>query len=410
MKTINHISFSSSEGGAAIAARRLHFACLQAGLQSQMTVASGAPGVEIHRFSGRKTLRRVLQREIARHLRRKQQDQVDGLASLGAVASGVGKHLNAQPRQILNLHWINSDLMSIREVGALVHPVVWTMHDMWPFCGAEHYTEGQRWQDGYASGDRGFDLNRWVWQRKKRNWRRPFHVVTPSRWLGECVSSSALMEDWPVHVIPNAIDIDVWKPMHRSEARRKLGLPDDAPIVAFGAMGGDSDPRKGFSHLRDSLLALHDSGKFVRVLVFGADTHSVDLPFPVHFTGSLTEPAELRQVYASSDVFALPSRQDNLPNTGVEALSCGVPVVGFNIGGLPDLVPTESCGHLATPFEAAEFALGLAKVIDHQAEHEEQKISPMGAAARAHAEVTYAASVVASQYGALYDRIWESKT
>lgn len=410
MQLVNHISFSSSEGGAAIAARRLHAALTASGVQSRMTVGSGAAGPDIDLFTPRKTVTRIAQREVARHIRKKYQSQIAGLTSLGMVRSGLGHHLNAEPRQVLNLHWVNSDLISIREIGTLRHPVVWTMHDMWPFSGAEHYTENFGWKDGYAEGQNpGFDLNRWVWTRKRRHWKRPFHLVSPSNWLADCARSSALVQDWPVHVIPNAIDTDVWQPMSRKQARASLGLPLDEPIIGFGAMGGDSDPRKGFAHLRAALSILRDRGSKTRVLIFGAEEHDADLPVPAHFTGRHSDPEDLRAIYACADVFALPSRQDNLPNTGVEALSCGIPVVGFNIGGLPDLVATQSCGRLAKPFDETELADCLELTLKHQLEHRDQSASPMGAAARRHAETTYSMPVVAHQYKELYGAVWKAR-
>lgn len=141
---INHIT-ASFAGGARIAARRIHEACVGQGAQSRMTGMPGDAASEIEVYSPRRTLARTVQRELARHLRRRFASQVDGLSSLALPQSGLATHLNRQERQILNLHWIHSDMISIAETGRLTHPVVWTMHDMWPFCGAEHYTSPTGW-------------------------------------------------------------------------------------------------------------------------------------------------------------------------------------------------------------------------------------------------------------------------
>ncbi len=325
------------------------------------------------------------------------------MISLGFADSGLAQELNSQPRQLLNLHWVNWDMISISEIGALQHPVVWTLHDMWPFCGAAHYTEGEDWKSGYVNVG---GVHRWVWRRKARHWRRSIRIVTPSRWLADCVRDSALMRDWPVRVIPNAIDTDFWKPMPRARARAKLGLPPDVPLVLFGAMGGSSDPRKGFEHLRQALMRLHAEGRDIRLLVFGGGEIGAELPFPVHQPGEVTEPELLRAIYASADVFALPSRQDNLPNTGVESLACGTPIVGFDIGGMPDLVVTPDQGYLAKPFDAEDLARGLSEVLERQTTNLGESGSQMAEAARAHALATYAAPRVAQQYRALYEEIW----
>jgi glycosyltransferase involved in cell wall biosynthesis len=401
--SVNHIC-TTLAGGAGIAASRLHAACVADGLTSRITVAQGQAGPNIDLFTPKRTWRRTLQREAARHLRKRIEASESGLVSLALARSGLGQDLNREKRTVLNLHWINYDMISIAEIGTLRHPVVWTLHDMWPFCGAEHYTEGNGWKDGYAADKTG--LNRWVWRRKLRHWRRPYHIVTPSRWLAECVRESALMRDWPVLVIPNAIDTEFWAPMPRAEARAALALPPDVPLVLFGAMGGGSDPRKGFDHLREALLRLHAEGREMHLLVFGGGEADMGLPFPVHQPGEVKEPERLRALYGAADVFALPSRQDNLPNTGVESLACGTPVVGFDVGGLRDLVAGPDLGHLARPFDAADLAHGLAKVLDRQAAERGESGSPMVEATRAHALASYAAPKVASQYRALYKELW----
>lgn len=400
---VNHIC-TTLGGGAGIAARRLHEACVAAGVHSRMTVVQGEAGPDVSVTASTRSLPRTLQREIARHLRRRLEAHEPGMMSLALAQSRLGRELNRQPREIVNLHWVNWDMISIAEIGTLRHPVVWTLHDMWPFCGAEHYTEDDGWKHGYASG--GARLHRWVWQRKARHWQRPFDIVTPSRWLADCVRDSALMGDWPVHVIPNAIDTDLWAPMPREAARAALDLPLDVPLVLFGAMGGSSDPRKGFDHLREALLRLHAEGREIQLLMFGGGEAEMGLPFPVHQPGEVTEPERLRAIYAAADVFALPSRQDNLPNTGVESLACGTPVVGFDVGGLRDLVAGPDLGHLARPFDVADLACGLADVLDRQAAERGEAGSPMTEAARAHAVSNYAAPLVAGRYRALYEEIW----
>lgn len=264
-------------------------------------------------------------------------------------------------------------------------------------------------QGGYLSKTPdGWDLNAWVWKRKARHRTLPFHIVTPSRWLAKCAQSIALMQDWPVRVIPNAIDTEAWSPVPMRQARHALDLSPDVPLVLFGAMEGSSDLRKGFVHLRDALLRLHAEGRHLHLLVFGGGEEEMNLPFPVHFAGEVSDIARLRRIYAADDVFALPSRQDNLPSTGVETLACGTPMVGFDIGGLPDLVPHRDIGYLARPFEDEDLACGLVRVPDRQSQDPGRcggRGTVMSCTARAHATATYAASLVARQSLDLYHDI-----
>lgn len=129
---------------------------------------------------------------------------------------------------------------------------------MWAFCGAEHYTEDFRWKEGYHPDNRppyekGFDLNRWTQERKRKHWQKPMYIVAPSQWLGECVQQSALMRKWPVSVIPNPIDTEYWRPYDKNQVRQHLDLAAEIPLVLFGAMAGGKDPRKGFDFAKESI-------------------------------------------------------------------------------------------------------------------------------------------------------------
>jgi glycosyltransferase involved in cell wall biosynthesis len=276
---------------------------------------------------------------------------------------------------------------------------------MWAFCGAEHYTEGFRWRDGYTSSNRpcyegGFDLNRWTLERKRKHWKRPMHIVTPSRWMAECAKQSVLMRDWPISVIPNAIDTTVWQPVDKTLARQLLHLPSDVPLLLFGAMGGAQDPRKGFDLLRAALNHLRGQLPGLELVVFGqlAPKVPMDLGFPVHYTGHLHDDVSLRLLYSAADVKVIPSRQDNLPNTGVESLACGTPVVAFNTCGMPDIMLHQHTGFLAKPFDAENLAQGIQWVLADRARH-----SGLCTNARNDAGARFSCSVVSEQYMQVYN-------
>lgn len=146
------------------------------------------------------------------------------------------KRINESDVDIVHMHWVQGEMLSIADIGKIRKPVVWTLHDMWAFCGAEHLAWDDRWQDGYRRQNRplhesGFDLNRWTWQRKRKHWRRPFHIVCPSQWLAKCVRSSALMHSWPVTVVPNPIDTNRWQPVDQRFFQAPFGSATGLPLT-----------------------------------------------------------------------------------------------------------------------------------------------------------------------------------
>ena len=277
-----------------------------------------------------------------------------------------------------------------------------------PFCGAEHYTTDYRWRDGYCPHNRpdhegGFDLNCFTWQRKRKLWFRPLQIVCPSQWLADCVQDSALMAEWPVAVVPNPIDTECWQPIHQRLARQLLGLPQDCPLLLFGAMGGGNDPRKGMDLLLAALSQLRSEANLqnLQLLVFGQlePQSPPHLGFPLHYTGHLHDDLTLRVLYSAADVFVIPSRQDNLPNTSLEAHACGTPVVAFNTGGLPDIVDDRVSGALADPFEPASLAAAIRWVLN-----DSQRLKQLGASARSRAERLWNPTRVAGLYAEIYQQ------
>jgi glycosyltransferase involved in cell wall biosynthesis len=190
--------------------------------------------------------------------------------------------------------------------------------------------------------------------------------------------------------------------VERTVARGILGLPQDRPIVMFGAMGGTEDPRKGSDLLFAALGKLALSGLDADLLIVGevAPQAPPDLGFPVHYLGHLSDDVALRLAYAAADAFVLPSRLDNLPNTGVEALASGRPVIGFDTGGLPDIITHETNGYLARAFDVDDLARGIGWVLGLG-----EGWKRVSVAARTHAEETFAGDRIAERYAALYASI-----
>ena len=432
---ILHVNASDIIGGAARAAYRIHRSLVEHGavhgLSSQMrvisrlsddpTVISGPP-------AGQSPIWRRLQPRLVHQARRGFRTGNPSLHSIAWPATGLGAELHQRHRQgeaaLVHLHWLGDGTLSIEEIGHLPMPLVWTLHDQWAFCGAEHYTSpplpgenassDERFAAGYSPASRpshegGTDFNRRTWLRKRRSWRRPIHIVCPSHWLADCARRSTLMGDWPITVIPNPIDLNVWSPCDQAQARALLGLPAERSLVLFGAMGGSADPRKGADLLLEGLRRLLSqvSGtplEQLELVVFGQSrpAQPPDLCFPIHYSGHLYDDLSLRLLYAAVDVFVIPSRQDNLPNTGLEAHACGTPVVAFATGGLVDIVDHHNTGALAQPFDPLSLAAAIRWVLE-----DPQRRRQLGLAARQRAERFWDPARVAGSYAEVQEQALE---
>lgn len=405
MKVLS-VSFSDITGGAARAAYRLHHALRHKGVNSTMLVSNavagdwtveGPPSIKGKAIS---KIRDYLGQLLARTL--KTENKI--LHSPAFVPSRWSDRLNSSDSDIIHLHWINREMLSVTDIGRIRKPCIWTLHDMWPFCGAEHVTDELRWRYGYTKSNRpshehGFDLNRWTWERKLKRWQYPMNIVAPSRWLADCARQSKLMSTWPISVIPNAIDTNIWRPIEKSLARSLLHLPLDKPLLAFGAFGGLAEPHKGFDLLREALEQLRDQLPQLELLIFGqlSPKDAPSITFPVHYLGHLHDDVALNLLYSSADAVVIPSRIDNLPNAGLEAHACGTPVVAFDVCGLPDIVDQKKTGYLARPFDTGDLAAGLNWVLNDAG-----RGAALGIAARARAVRLWSCETVTAQYYNLY--------
>jgi glycosyltransferase involved in cell wall biosynthesis len=411
------LSSDDFSGGAQRAAYRLHCALLHEQVDSRMRVLRHQTAND--RVIAGRPPRSLKNKIITRGKRifedyRVRQFKTDNLImhTFGSESAGLVDELNRDPAEVLNLHWI-SQLLSIKDIARLRKPIVWTFHDMWAFCGGEHVAPDQsdsRFRAGYLdnnrpAGESGPDLNREAWEAKRLAWAtKKISVVTPSQWLAKCVRESVLFRDAPVHVIPNPLEMqELWRPMPRAFAKAALGLDLNKRFILAGSAGG-MPHLKGEDLLRDALAkvvaqrARHD--KAIELLIFGQyqPATSFDWPCPVHWLGPIRDDHVLATAYAAADVMVVPSRQDNLPNTAVEAQACGIPVAAFSIGGLPDIVKHQETGWLAPAFDTSDLASGIIWILDNP-----NRLDSLSQSARALALKKYANSVVAEQYQQAYE-------
>lgn len=327
--------------------------------------------------------------------------------SAGWATRLTAREVNARNSDIAHLHWVNGGFLSVEEIGKISKPIVWTFHDMWPFCGAEHLTKDTpdaRWRNGYEGSTdiKGFDFDRWVWRRKKEKWKNPMHIVAPSRWLADCVRQSDLMRKFPVHVIPNTLDIDTYKPIDKYVARHLFNLPINRKLILFGAIKGIQLPYKGWDLLMPALTQLAKICPDAEAVVFGQGVPEIQpaVPVKIHWMGHLYDDYSLAALYSAADVLVIPSRQESFGQTGSEAQACGCPVVAFDATGLKDVVENNKTGFLVTPYDHSELVNAISVIIKNK-----EVYHRFGSAARERAIRLWSNNVVSQKYCDLYQGV-----
>ena len=258
-----HVCFSNSGGGAAKAAYRLHQGMLAEGVESNLLVAQkqGDDPTVIGPSSKLRRLFYLFIGSVSRLILSFQNSRNPIYHSVNISPTFLHAVIDKFEADIVNLHWINDEMMSIAEIGKIKTPIVWTLHDSWAFCGAEHHAAigDVRYKEGYSSGNRpseygGPDIDRWTWKRKLKHWRlQRFIINAPSRWLAEQASSSKLFKQRMVTNIPNGINLSTFSPFPKTIARKRFGIPEDKSIILIGSIGAMNDPNKGYDLIQTTL-------------------------------------------------------------------------------------------------------------------------------------------------------------
>ncbi len=409
------LSTSDLNGGAPRAASRLHQGLIQAGVDAQMLVqtkmgdSAQVIGATSKLLKGLAITRPTL--DALPLLFYRQRDRTPNIYSCQWLPSRINAQIQALNPDLINLHWICGGYFPVETIAKFNRPLVWTLHDMWPFTGGCHYSQQcDRYQHSCGQcpilkSDQAGDLSRWLWQRKAKAWQNlNLTIVTPSKWLASCAKASSLFHNFPIKVIPNGLDIHKYQPIDKQLAKNLLELPSNKQIILFGAMGGTSDPRKGFQLLQTALqhLKLSISPDRVELLVYGSSrpARSVDLGFKTHYLGYLHDDISLAIAYAAAEVMVVPSTQEAFGQTASEALACGIPVVAFNTTGLKDIIDSQQNGYLATAFDPQDLARGIAWIIENS-----ERWHRLSECARAKVIQEFTIPIQADRYRQLFQEI-----
>lgn len=407
-----HLSASDNSGGSARSAYRIHDGLRRLGVESRMLVGwrvTDDPAVDLV-AAGRLWIADRIANRLTERL---------SLQYLWHPSSMVLPHRRwVREADIIQLYNVHGGYMSHTVLPALCrrHPVVWRLSDLWPMTGHCAYDFGcGRWKTGCGScpivsdypGLR-HDRTAWLWRVKERLYRRcTMTIVAPSRWIARFAQDSPLLGRFPVRVIPNGLDTDVFRPMPREAARHALGLPAGKRFILFGAHYA-SERRKGAILLGEALARLAQSGiSDVALLVMGreSDRAAASLAqWPVRTLGAIQDDRMLAMAYAAADMFVLPTLADNLPNTVLESMACGTAVVAFAVGGVPEAVRHLETGYAARAGDPADLAEGIRHLLDNAPLREQ-----LGRRGREVVEAEYTLQLQAERFLALYEDLREQR-
>lgn len=411
------INTSERIGGAAVAASRLTEALKNNGVKVKMLVRDKQTDqinvVELPH--NRLTFWKFVWERVviwkANRFRRHNLFSVD-IANTGTDITTLPEFIQAD---VIHLHWVNQAMLSLKDLKKIFQsgkPVVWTMHDMWPCTGICHHARSCNKYESqchncpylYRNGSKR-DLSYQVFRRKKKLYTlSPVTFVACSKWLAEEARKSALLFGHQVLSIPNPINTNLFRPCDKADARLACKLPIKGKFILFGSVKA-SDKRKGIDYFIAAckLLAKKhpELTKEVGIVVMGqqSDVLADKLPFPVYPLGYVCSEHDLVDIYNAADVLAIPSLEENLPNTIMEAMACGTPCVGFQIGGIPEMIDHLHNGYVAQYKSAEDFANGLYWTL------QESEYDSLSDVAVRKAVTRYSESNIAKRYIEVYNKV-----
>ncbi|HHB51976.1 MAG TPA: glycosyltransferase [Saprospiraceae bacterium] len=315
--------------------------------------------------------------------------------------------INELNPDIVHFHWVGDGMIKIEDYKKIKAPIVWSLHDMWPFTGGCHYDDECNAYTNCCGKCKVLksnvdnDVSRKVFMRKLQHFPEinNMTIVGLSNWLKDCAQKSPLLKNRNILNLPNPIDIKIFNKKDPINSRSYFSLPKDKKLILFGAMRTTSVPRKGFKELKQALKNLNDQN--IELVVIGSDKPETpeNLGYDVHYLGHINSDEELAMIYSAVDILLVPSLQENLSNAIMESMACSTPVIAFNIGGNSDMIEHKKNGYLSKPFDTQDFADGISWVLEHNQHNQ------LGNRARDKVTNNFESKIVAKKYISLYKEI-----
>lgn len=365
---IVHINATDARGGAAIACMRHNEAMCAVGLQSEVLVASKTHGID-----------RLLQSFYYR-INNRRESKLHATANFSLMSYGLPLYNNpiVKSADIIFLHWVCANSLSINGVERILQlgkPTFWYMHDMFPFTGGCHhalscmgYTKqclncpqiGNKSYKGVAAKQLAHKIDHW------RHYSN-LEFIAPSSWEADCARESTLCRGHNVHVVPNILNTDIYRPLNVA-AKVSLGLDPNKKTILFGATR-ISSPYKGAQYAQACLKML-DPNSYEGLVIGRADMSFISqLPLRVVQTGFLTDDDSIVRAYNACDTFLMTSIAESFGQVVCESMSCGKPCVSFPTGGVLDLIKHQENGFLTRNYDPVELKEGIEWLFSDEARY-----------------------------------------
>jgi glycosyltransferase involved in cell wall biosynthesis len=366
---ILHISHSDNIGGAPIATLRIADALNSIGVNNNVLVRIKRTKSEIVIQMNNLLYSRIinsLRARIGRFIMSLFGVNSNVTSSINILPSGIVKKINKIRPDIVHIHWIGHEMMSIESIAKINIPVVWTLHDMWAFSSVEHCPSEDNYVPVSFSNNKILffskdSIDQWTWKRKKKIIQQKIiYPVAPSRWMAERAMESKLLKNSHINIVPNPIDIEFWTGGDNKSLKSDMKLLKDKKIVLFGLYGDVNVRHKGFDLLVTALEKIKTNKSEIILSIFGGE-HPEELIAGVKIVshGFVEDECSMRDLYQSADVYIVPSRLESFGQTAAEAMACGTPVVAFTGTGLSDFVIHKKTGWLAPAFDTSNLAKGI---------------------------------------------------
>lgn len=424
---IIHIT-TSNRGGAGLAALRLHVSLLEHGVNSKLLSMYQFPSSvkeqylfreqDCSRFPLLVTIKELILKVFKRfglyrplslrYAEKYLKGQPLGFEHFSFPFSSldISKHPLVKKSDIIHLHWVSDGFMDYSTFFENCNKkIVWTMHDMNPFTGGCHHSDGCiKFEMSCAicpqlknTVDENYSETILKIKQSALSGinNSQIQIVAPSKWLTDLSAKSTLFKRFRHQTIHNIINKGAFKMQDKTEARKKLKLPLDKQIVLF-VSHDVSNARKGIDLLLKA-LSIFENNDAVLICSVGSSSGKFDFTVSHIKMEYVNDEQTMAQLYSAANVFVLPSVAENFPNTICESLLCGTPVVAFNVGGIPELINDQN-GKLVEPFDVNKLHQAIKEVLQNQAKFDFEQIGRNAAELLNEQKVT-------EQYIGLYSKL-----